>query len=103
MARPEGFEPPIFRIGICCVIQLRHGRKYQIVSVLFSANRRPSGFSRPKHCRAASLGALAALCVSSLCEDPFLAHRARDPRRPLTSASGSAPLSNCATDGNVFL
>ena len=27
MARPKGFEPPIFRIGICCVIQLRHGRK----------------------------------------------------------------------------
>ena len=26
MARPEGFEPPIFRIGICCVIQLRHER-----------------------------------------------------------------------------
>ena len=26
MARPEGFEPPIFRIGICCAIQLRHGR-----------------------------------------------------------------------------
>lgn len=26
MARPEGFEPPIFRIGICCVIRLRHGR-----------------------------------------------------------------------------
>ena len=28
MARPEGFEPPIFRIGICCVIQLRHERVY---------------------------------------------------------------------------
>ena len=28
MARPEGFEPPIFRIGICCVIQLRHERNY---------------------------------------------------------------------------
>gem|GEM_PF-5880261 len=26
VARPEGFEPPFFRIGICCVIQLRHGR-----------------------------------------------------------------------------
>ena len=26
MARPEGFEPPAFRIGICCDIQLRHGR-----------------------------------------------------------------------------
>ena len=24
MARPKGFEPPFFRIGICCVIQLRH-------------------------------------------------------------------------------
>ena len=30
LARPKGFEPPIFRIGICCVIQLRHGRKYFI-------------------------------------------------------------------------
>ena len=29
MARPEGFEPPIFRIGICCVIQLRHERLYR--------------------------------------------------------------------------
>ena len=28
MARPEGFEPPAFRIGICCDIQLRHGRMY---------------------------------------------------------------------------
>ena len=28
LARPKGFEPPIFRIGICCVIRLRHGRKY---------------------------------------------------------------------------
>ena len=28
MARPKGFEPPFFRIGICCVIQLRHERKY---------------------------------------------------------------------------
>ena len=27
MARPEGFEPPAFRIGICCDIQLRYGRK----------------------------------------------------------------------------
>ena len=26
LARPEGFEPPSFRIGICCDIQLRHGR-----------------------------------------------------------------------------
>ncbi len=26
MVRPEGFEPPTFRIGICCDIQLRHGR-----------------------------------------------------------------------------
>ena len=26
MARPEGFEPPAFRIGICCDIQLRYGR-----------------------------------------------------------------------------
>ena len=26
MARSKGFEPPIFRIGICCVIQLRHER-----------------------------------------------------------------------------
>lgn len=28
MARPEGFEPPAFRIGICCDIQLRHGRVF---------------------------------------------------------------------------
>ena len=27
LACPEGFEPPFFRIGICCVIQLRHGQK----------------------------------------------------------------------------
>ena len=26
LARPKGFEPPLSRIGICCVIQLRHGR-----------------------------------------------------------------------------
>ena len=26
LARPKGFEPPFFRIGICCVIQLRHRR-----------------------------------------------------------------------------
>ena len=26
LARLKGFEPPIFRIGICCVIQLRHRR-----------------------------------------------------------------------------
>ena len=28
MARPEGFEPPAFGIGIRCDIQLRHGRIY---------------------------------------------------------------------------
>ena len=28
MARPEGFEPPAFGIGIHCDIQLRHGRRY---------------------------------------------------------------------------
>ncbi len=28
LARSEGFEPPIFRIGICCVIRLRHERIY---------------------------------------------------------------------------
>ena len=28
LARRKGFEPPFFRIGICCVIQLRHRRKY---------------------------------------------------------------------------
>ena len=28
LARPEGFEPPAFGIGIHCDIQLRHGRKY---------------------------------------------------------------------------
>lgn len=27
LARPEGFEPPAFGIGIHCDIQLRHGRK----------------------------------------------------------------------------
>ena len=32
MARPKGFEPLIFRIGICCVIQLRHGRNYFILA-----------------------------------------------------------------------
>ena len=26
LARPEGFETPAFRIGICCDIQLRYGR-----------------------------------------------------------------------------
>ena len=26
VARLEGFEPPAFRIGICCDIQLRHRR-----------------------------------------------------------------------------
>lgn len=25
-ARPKGFEPPAFRIGICCSIQLSYGR-----------------------------------------------------------------------------
>ncbi len=30
MVRPEGFEPPTFRIGICCDIQLRYG---QIISL----------------------------------------------------------------------
>ncbi len=33
LARPKGFEPPIFRIGICCVIQLRHGRILRRTSV----------------------------------------------------------------------
>lgn len=28
LARPEGFEPPAFGIGIHCDIQLRHGRIY---------------------------------------------------------------------------
>ena len=28
MVRQKGFEPPAFRIGICCDIQLRHGRMY---------------------------------------------------------------------------
>ena len=31
MARPKGFEPPFFRIGICCVIQLRHRRIFGTV------------------------------------------------------------------------
>ena len=30
MARRKGFEPPFFRIGICCVIQLRHRRMYEM-------------------------------------------------------------------------
>mgnify|MGYP007101873770 CR=1 FL=1 len=32
LARPKGFEPPIFRIGICCVIQLRHGRIFTCIN-----------------------------------------------------------------------
>ena len=28
LAHPKGFEPPFSRIGICCVIQLRHGQMY---------------------------------------------------------------------------
>lgn len=32
LARPEGFEPPSFGIGIHCDIQLRHGRKYIILN-----------------------------------------------------------------------
>ena len=29
LVRPEGLEPPTFRIGICCDIQLRYGRLTQ--------------------------------------------------------------------------
>ena len=29
LARPKGFEPPTFRIGIYCAIQLRYGRIYK--------------------------------------------------------------------------
>ena len=32
LARPEGFEPPAFGIGIHCDIQLRHGRIELLVS-----------------------------------------------------------------------
>ena len=35
MARPEGFEPPAFRIGICCDIQLRHGRMHLTNTITF--------------------------------------------------------------------
>ena len=43
MARPEGFEPPAFGIGIHCDIQLRHGRScayyysgfYAVLQVFF--------------------------------------------------------------------
>lgn len=36
MARPRGFEPPTFRIGICCTILLCYGRKYFIqITFLF--------------------------------------------------------------------
>ena len=31
LARPEGFEPPAFGIGIHCDIQLRHGRMYSLI------------------------------------------------------------------------
>ena len=31
LARLKGFEPPFFRIGICCVIQLRHKRLFYIM------------------------------------------------------------------------
>ena len=34
LARLRGFEPPFFRIGICCVIQLRHRREYIIYDTL---------------------------------------------------------------------
>ena len=34
LARPKGFEPPIFRIGICCVIQLRHGRIFHCFALI---------------------------------------------------------------------
>ena len=35
MARPEGFEPPAFRIGICCDIQLRYGRMMKFSLILY--------------------------------------------------------------------
>ena len=51
LARPEGFEPPFFRIGICCVIQLRHER-------LFS-------FSKTKWRQKAALFSYSASALSS--------------------------------------
>ena len=34
VARPEGFEPPAFRIGICCSIQLGYGRILLTVDII---------------------------------------------------------------------
>ena len=42
MARPEGFEPPAFRIGICCDIQLRYGRILKLSMII---PRRPTNFN----------------------------------------------------------
>ena len=39
VARPEGFEPPAFGIGIHCDIQLRHGRKRCRVGIKLITNK----------------------------------------------------------------
>ena len=52
LARPEGFEPPAFRIGICCDIQLRYGRIWKLIVIITRCSinfnhclEKPSDFS----------------------------------------------------------
>ena len=51
VARPEGFEPPAFRIGICCDIQLRYGRIYSAFCIIaqrrFTFNTQGLNWRRP--------------------------------------------------------
>ena len=51
LARPEGFEPPAFRIGICCDIQLRHGRIWNFTIIAQSRRKSTAGPSFPQRCK----------------------------------------------------
>ena len=93
LARPKGFEPPIFRIGICCVIQLRHGRKYIQLS------------AKNYHTPSETLSRCFAWCARiALCFVPLRMPLLRPPgaghTQTQSSESESAALSSCATGGN---
>ncbi len=85
LARPEGFEPPIFRIGICCAIQLRHGRVFRFSLLIIPSSHRYF------NCYFSTKKAVPRRCPLTLrCSGVFPQHKSKHSPRRRTNDAGSA-------------